>query len=156
MFKLYGIKIMIEYIQNGNIFDSKCEALVNPINCVGVMGKGLAKQFKEKFPTMFVQYKTDCQVGLYSQMQIRIYNYDTKNPIYKYIVCFPTKYYWKDASKYLYIVDGLKQLCIFLPKIKSIAIPKLGCGLGELDWNIVKVLIEEQLKDSNCLIKIYE
>lgn len=145
---------MITYIQNGNIFDSKCKTLTNPINCVGVMGKGLAKAFKEKYPTMFNTYKKMC---IEHKIQIgHLYLFDET---YKNILCFPTKYHWKQYSSLVDIELGLDYLLKNYEKmwIKSIAIPGLGCGEGKLNWEKeVKPLIEKYISQINLDIEIYE
>ena len=149
---------MIEFVK-GNIFSSNVEALVNPINCVGVMGKGLALQFKNKYYNMFIEYQLLCKndkikVG-------KMYVYDTgllDNP--KYIINFPTKTHWRNPSEYKYIRDGMDDLVKVIKNknIKSIAIPKLGCGLGDLDWNIVRATICGKLRPllNDVEIKIYD
>ena len=149
---------MIEYVE-GNIFDADVDALVNPVNCVGVMGKGLALQFKEKYPENFKLYKIFCDKGEMRVGQVFWTTYhiaDTKNP--KYIVNFPTKDHWRNNSLYSYISLGLIDLKYFVQKfdINSIAIPPIGCGLGGLDWNIVRSNIEETFLDlNNVRVLIY-
>lgn len=132
---------MIEYT-TGNILEAQVDALVNPINTVGIMGKGLALQFKTSYPEMFVEYKKQCNKG---RIKVgNVYIYETKLAIPRYIINFPTKEHWKNPSKIEYIIEGLNSLYWVLLKypIKSIAIPPLGCGLGGLDWEEVKGLIE--------------
>lgn len=123
---------------SGNIFDSEAEALVNPVNCVGVMGKGLALQFKQRFPSNYEAYKYEC-----SQNNLKIgllFCYEENS---KLIINFPTKTHWKQKSELQYIDKGLIALQDLLTKIpiNSIAIPPLGCGLGGLNWTEVKPLI---------------
>ena len=149
---------MIEFVK-GNIFSSNVEALVNPINCVGVMGKGLALQFKNKYYNMFIEYQLLCKND---KIKIgKMYVYDTgflDNP--KYIINFPTKIHWKNSSEYKYIRRGMDDLVNVIKdkNIKSIAIPKLGCGLGDLDWNIVRGTICGKLQPllNDVEIKIYD
>lgn len=128
----------------GSIFDANVEALVNPVNCVGVMGAGLAKQFKGKYPKYYESYKEACVSG---QLVIgKIHTYITNNKI---LISFPTKYHWKNKTKIKDVEVGLNTLKIVLDtfrdstglKISSVAIPALGCGLGGLDWEEVKPLI---------------
>lgn len=145
---------MIKYVK-GNILESDAEALVNPVNCVGVMGAGLAKQFKTKYPEMFDKYKELCKQGKFHGGHIHIYQIKGKR---RFIINFATKVHWKDKAKLDYIKFGLGTLADFLkytPLIKSIAIPALGCGCGVLNWQDVKEIMEDYLSDINCDIRIY-
>jgi len=133
---------MLEFKQ-GNLLEEDAEALVNAVNCVGVMGKGIALQFKQAFPENFQQYKKACDA---KEVQPgRMFTVPTGklfNP--KYIINFPTKRHWRDKSKIEDIQTGLKALVAEVQQlgITSIAIPALGCGNGGLDWVEVKPLIE--------------
>jgi O-acetyl-ADP-ribose deacetylase (regulator of RNase III) len=133
---------MLEFKQ-GNLLEEDAEALVNAVNCVGVMGKGIALQFKQAFPENFQQYKKACDA---KEVQPgRMFTVPTGklfNP--KYIINFPTKRHWRDKSKIEDIQTGLKALVAEVQQlgITSIAIPALGCGNGGLDWLEVKPLIE--------------
>lgn len=126
---------MIKYISNGNILESKCDAIVNTINCFGVMGKGLALQFRSKYPKMFQEYRSRCKRNI-----VKPGSMDIHNAMEKIIVNFPTKLHWKNPSKIEYIDEGLLDLSKKIQElnIKSIAIPKLGCNLGGLAWENVK------------------
>ncbi len=147
---------MITYT-TGDIFKANTEALVNPVNCVGVMGKGLALEFKKRFPHNFQEYKSACDgdlfdIGLMFITGPYIYtNYPT------YIINFPTKRDWRDPSKLIYIDNGLIDLAQTIEEfeIKSIAIPALGVGNGGLDWKFVKPMMDYRLKDSTAEIIIY-
>ncbi|WP_152018344.1 type II toxin-antitoxin system antitoxin DNA ADP-ribosyl glycohydrolase DarG [Aliarcobacter butzleri] len=147
---------MIEY-KNGDILREDVEAIVNTVNCVGIMGRGLALQFKNKFPQNFKEYQLACTN---KEVQLgKMFVHQTGqliNP--KYIINFPTKGHWKQNSKIEDISNGLDDLINIIEKysIKSIAIPPLGSGLGGLDWKIVKKLIEEKLKNINCIIILFE
>ena len=147
---------MIEYV-TGNMFDADVESLVNPVNCVGVMGRGLALQFKNLYPDNFKFYKTACNKA--NVVVGRMFIFETKldkNP--KYIINFPTKDQWRNNSLYSYISSGLIDLKYVVQKldINSIAIPPIGCGLGGLDWNIVRSNIEETFLDlNNVRVLIY-
>lgn len=136
---------MIEFKQ-GNLLEEKTEALVNTVNCVGVMGKGIALQFKRAFPENFRQYEKACHA---KQVQPgRMFTVLTGSVLYpRYIINFPTKRHWKEKSKIEDIKSGLKALIeeIKQLKISSIAIPPLGCGNGGLNWAEVKPLIESAL-----------
>ena len=145
---------MIRYI-DGNLLESDEEALVNPVNCVGIMGAGLAKQFKDKYPDMFDRYKELCRQGKFYGGYIHIYQIKGKR---KFIINFATKAHWKDKARLDYIAFGLETIARYLkytPLIKSIAIPALGCGCGGLKWEDVKESIEYYLSDINCDIRIY-
>lgn len=131
-----------------NIFKTQTEAIINTVNLVGVMGKGIALQFKEKYPENFKAYKKACENKQIDIGKIFVTNTEQMyNP--KYIINFPTKNHWKNPSKIEYIKDGLKDLKKFLIEnnIKSVAIPPLGAGNGGLDWKDVKSLIENELKE---------
>ncbi len=134
------------HFQFGNIFDSSAQALVNPINCVGVMGKGLALQFKQKYPEMFEAYKEACR-----KKWIKIGNLFVFTEKDKLIIGFPTKKHWKDKSELKYIEIGLIKFVELIKErnIKSIAIPALGCGLGQLKWDDVCDLMIKYLEPLN-------
>ena len=142
----------------GNLMTSSAEALVNTVNTVGVMGKGIALLFKEEFPKNFATYAKACRSGELVPGKLLITKETNRAGEEKTIVNFPTKLHWRNPSKYEYITDGLTELvkAICQHNIKSIAIPPLGCGNGGLDWNIVKGMIEEALKDVDIDICIYE
>ena len=131
---------MIEFKQ-GNLLKTNLDALVNPVNCVGIMGKGLALQFKQKFPDNFLQYKDACDRQFVKLGQMYIVK--TGNLFPRYIINFPTKYHWKDSSNIHSIQLGLKSLVKQINDLKicSIAIPSLGCGNGGLEWEKVKPII---------------
>ena len=140
----------------GNILEENVEAVVNPVNCVGVMGAGLARQFKLAYPDNFIFYAEVCRLGKLSPGRVLVYSRGVMyNP--KYIVNFPTKRYWKEPSCLEDIKSGLVSLLETIREfnIKSIAIPPLGCGLGGLDWKIVKPLILEtvqQVPDTHVVL----
>lgn len=151
--------IIINYKKNknivymiGDIFNSQCEVLVNPVNCVGVMGAGLALSFKERYPNMFSKYKSYCTQGLLSPGKIALIQEDTKR-----IMLFPTKEHYSKPSKMIYIQEGLAKVkgAYANKGIKSIAFPKLGCGLGGLDWKQVEKEIISALGEENLLVEIY-
>lgn len=149
---------MIHY-KTGNIFNSGVNALVNPVNCVGVSGKGLALQFKKNFPKNFLAYKQACDKNEVKVGDIFLYMDAQSILSIFYIFNFPTKLHWANPSKLEYIDQGLQSLNTYIRalKIKSIAIPALGCGLGGLNWNDVKELIDKNLSDLNDVeILVYE
>ena len=124
------------------------DAIVNTVNCVGVMGKGIALQFKKKWPENFKAYSNACQSGIGKPGTMFIYNAGAlATP--RSIINFPTKYHWKGKSQVEYIQDGLKDFIdqIKILKISSIAIPPLGCGNGGLAWQQVRPLILTAFSD---------
>jgi len=123
------------------------DAIVNTVNCVGVMGKGIALQFKKKWPGNFKEYATACKDNIIKIGKMHVYETDNMF-LPKYIINFPTKNHWKEKSKIKYIQEGLDDLIIQIKKyhINSIAIPPLGCGNGGLNWQEIKLLIEEKFK----------
>mgnify|MGYP001239266549 CR=1 FL=1 len=148
---------MIE-ITRGNILNSETEALVNTVNCVGYMGKGIALQFKKAYPENYEAYRKACDAE-----QIRPGNmhvFETGSVFYpKYIINFPTKRHWRGKSKLEDIQSGLNALVkeVREREIKSIAVPPLGCGLGGLEWRVVRPMIEKAFEPlGGVQIKLYE
>ncbi len=142
----------------GNLLEAETDALVNTVNTVGVMGKGIALQFKERFPMNFKIYADACKKG---QMEVGKMLVIKENVLHgeKLIINFPTKIEWFKKSQYSYIEDGLKDLAKVIEEyqIKSIAIPPLGCGNGGLKWEKVKLMLDKYLGHlSNITIQIYE
>jgi O-acetyl-ADP-ribose deacetylase (regulator of RNase III) len=138
---------MLEFKQ-GNLLESQTEALVNTVNCVGVMGKGIALQFKQAFPENFKQYKKACDAGeVRPGAMFTVPTGSLLNP--RYIINFPTKRHWKGQSRLEDIKSGLEALIVELKdlRIGSVAIPPLGCGNGGLDWAVVKPMILEALSE---------
>ncbi len=132
----------------GNILKADAEAIVNTVNCVGIMGRGIALQFKKAFPANFRAYAVACEAG--EVQPGKMFVYDTRsfaNP--RYIINFPTKRHWKGKSRMEDIESGLTALAREVQErgIKSIAIPPLGAGLGGLDWDEVRPRIEAALRD---------
>lgn len=142
---------MITY-KHGDILTEDTEAIVNTVNCVGVMGRGIALQFKNKYPDNFKFYANACKRNQVTPGQMLVY--DTGfiiNP--RYIINFPTKRHWKGKSRLEDIQSGLDALkaIILQYEIRSIAIPPLGSGLGGLEWETVRHLIEETLQSLNAV-----
>ena len=132
----------------GNLLETDAEALVNTVNCVGVMGKGIALQFKQAFPEIFTHYAKVCEAKQVKPGRMLVFETDSMvNP--KYIINFPTKRHWKGRSKMEDIDSGLADLIAQVRRlqIRSIAIPPLGAGLGGLNWPEVKRRIEAVFAD---------
>ena len=148
---------MIEYI-TGNILDSEAQALINTVNTMGVMGKGIALQFKKAYPNNYKAYEKACQNHEVKVGQMFITSDSNTSSGEKVIINFPTKTNWRKPSEYKYIEDGLENLVEVInnKKIKSIAIPPLGAGNGGLSWEKVKKIIEQKLADLNVDIYVYE
>ena len=130
-------------IKQGNLLLADVEALVNTVNCVGVMGKGLALQFKQAYPNNFKAYAKACAIGEVQAGRMHIHdNGGLINP--RWIINFPTKRHWRDGSRLEDVASGLAALVADVQRlsIRSIAIPPLGCGLGGLDWAVVQPTIE--------------
>jgi O-acetyl-ADP-ribose deacetylase (regulator of RNase III)/uncharacterized protein YwgA len=146
---------MIRFI-TGNLFESNAQALVNTVNCVGVMGKGIAYQFKRAFPAMFKDYAAKCRAG-----DIKLGAMSTFREGGRIIINFPTKQHWRSKSRLEDIESGLHALKQLLRDegIQSVAIPPLGCGNGGLKWADVKPQIARILDDeslANVDIEVYE
>lgn len=127
----------------GNLLRSDVEALVNPVNCVGVMGKGMALQFKRAFPANYRDYVKVCRAGGLVPGSLFVFaTGEITNP--KYIINFPTKRHWRARSHLEYIRNGLEALMreVREKHILAIAIPALGCGNGGLQWAQVRPMIE--------------
>ena len=144
----------------GNIFDDQSEAIINPVNTVGVMGAGLALQFTINYPQMFLEYKKACQQGelQIGKMQFISVLNDRVMGGHQWVVNFPTKIHWRDKSQLHYISMGLFALVKNLTErnIRSVAIPAIGCGCGQLVWRDVKSLIITAFADSDITVNVYE
>lgn len=135
---------MIEHT-SGDILEADAEALVNTVNCVGVMGRGIALQFKTAYPANFKQYAAACKQGDVQPGQMLVHDTGQLRP--RWIVNFPTKRHWRGRSRLEDIRSGMDALIDEIRDrgIGSIAIPPLGSGLGGLDWPVVRRIIEEAL-----------
>ena len=136
---------------NYDIFQSDAECFVNPVNCVGVSGKGLAKKFKDAFPKNFLAYKKACDEGNLRLGHVFLCSVSEKTDTYpnlRFIANFPTKNHWRDTSSIRHLSDGLLHLSLLTIAydIRSLAIPAIGCGLGGLSWKYVEPLIKIKLK----------
>jgi O-acetyl-ADP-ribose deacetylase (regulator of RNase III) len=143
---------MIQFMR-GNLFDSKADILVNPVNCVGVMGKGIALEFKRRWPEMFQAYRTSCSQGRVRPGKVHIWCRAA------WIVNLPTKEDWREPSKYEYVrasLIALREYADTLPSATAIAMPALGCGNGGLDWTRVKPMVVDTLGSLQNTIYVFE
>ena len=131
----------------GNILTAQADALVNTVNTVGVMGRGIALQFKQAFPDNFRQYQSACRRGEVVIGKMFVTHTGKLHP--RYIINFPTKQHWREQAKLNYISAGLSDLIDVVERegIASIALPPLGCGLGGLRWEQVRPLVEQAFSD---------
>jgi O-acetyl-ADP-ribose deacetylase (regulator of RNase III) len=146
------------HFKKGNILEANVEALVNTVNTVGIMGKGIALAFKKEFPENYKLYKKACDNNELKIGDLLVTQ--TGRTIPKYIINFPTKQHWRNTSKIEYIEKGMERLVEVIKEkdIQSIAIPPLGCGNGGLNWKNVKPVIVkglESVKNSTEII-LYE
>jgi O-acetyl-ADP-ribose deacetylase (regulator of RNase III) len=142
---------MIAYVE-GDIFDSPAQTLVNPVNTVGVMGSGLALEFKRRHPAMFLRYAEVCRDGRLQLGQLLLYRGADR-----WILSFPTKQHWKDPSRLEWIEAGLRKFVnTYRSKgIESAAFPMLGCGHGGLRWADVGPLMQRVLEPLPIPISIH-
>lgn len=134
---------MIE-ITRGNLLEAKTEALVNTVNCIGHMGKGIALQFKKAFPDNYKSYARACRGEKVRPGKMFVFETGSMwNP--KYIINFPTKRHWRGKSRLEDIEAGLQALVgeIKIRGISSVAVPPLGCGLGGLNWKVIRPIMED-------------
>jgi O-acetyl-ADP-ribose deacetylase (regulator of RNase III) len=152
----------IKWVPEMSIFDHPSNvALVNPVNCAGVMGAGLAKEFKRRFPEMYNVYKDMCaHRELFIGSWLRIWHSSFGENM-RVIVMFPTKINWRNSSKLEYIDAGLRSVCpafetcVELYDCAGVALPKLGCGLGGLAWPDVRALMIEYLEPLDVLCYVH-
>ena len=140
---------------NGNIFNTKAQTIVNTVNCVGVMGKGIALVFKLRYPSMFEVYQNYCKQGLISIGKLWIYKGEPSAP---WVLNFPTKTHWKFPSEYEYIEKGLQKFVDTYKEkgITSIAFPLLGANNGGLDKDKVMDIMMSYLSQCDIPIEIYQ
>ncbi len=137
----------------GDLFESKAQTLVNTVNCVGVMGKGIALGFKKRFPEMFADYVARCQ-----RREVRLgrpYLYKPLLP--PWVLNFPTKDHWRSVAKLEHIVEGLQHLLEHYKEwgITSLAVPPLGCGEGQLEWRVVGPTLYRHLSQLDIPVELY-
>ena len=148
---------MIEYT-SGNILNDPAEAIVNTVNCVGIMGRGIALQFKKAWPENFKAYEAACKRGEVQPGRMFVFETGRLMPP-RYIINFPTKRHWRGKSRIEDIEAGLAALAEIIQerRIHSIALPPLGCGLGGLDWEDVRARIEHTLANlPGVQVRVYE
>lgn len=139
-------------LTQGNLLNSRAQALVNTVNCVGIMGKGVALAFKRRYPDMFKDYVRRCDAGTVKLGKPYVYRADDH-----LIVNFPTKDHWRSVSRLEDIESGLVYLREHLDEwgIASIAVPPLGCGNGQLDWSVVGPTLDKHLRTFGIPVELY-
>ncbi len=138
---------------SGDMFEVSTDIRINTVNCVGIMGKGLALRFKIKYPDMFHVYQQACKSGEVQPGKLHIWRNDSKD----WIINFPTKRHWRDSSRYTDIEKGLIALKAYLNnkgRIK-VLLPAIGCGLGGLDWSRVSEMIKKHLENVEADILVF-
>tara|TARA_Y100000766_G_C18399905_1_gene362248 strand:- start:22 stop:528 length:507 start_codon:yes stop_codon:yes gene_type:complete len=144
----------------GDIFDTDAEVIVNPVNCIGVMGKGLAKVIKKQYPWSFSNYEQACKRNELTPGGYVVSKFESmfsKDDDYPIIIHLATKGHWRSKSKIEDIERGLENLVDFTNSnnIESVALPQLGCGLGGLDWEDLEPIFYHHLSNSQCEFIIY-
>ncbi len=147
---------MVEYSEN-NVFNVSAQTMVNTVNCFGVMGSGLALEFKARYRQMYEDYARQCKRKEIETGRLEIHQGDEKS----YIINFPTKFHWKNPSKIEWIERGLEYFLDNYQQwnIESVAFPKLGCDLGGLDWQEVRIVMDNylsQIEDIKVIICLDE
>ena len=142
-------------VRRGNLFESEAQTLVNAVNTAGVMGKGIAREFKMRFPDMYREYAERCAAG-----QVKLgepYLFTGDPPSRRWILNFPTKGHWREPSRLCVIRDGLAYLRDhhLAWGIFSLAVPALGCGAGGLKWNDVQPHLLEGLTALRIPVELY-
>jgi O-acetyl-ADP-ribose deacetylase (regulator of RNase III)/uncharacterized protein YukE len=140
-------------LRSGDLLASRAQTLVNTVNCVGIMGRGIALAFKRRYPDMFEDYVRRCDRG-----EVRLGQPYVRQVDDHLIVNFPTKRHWRAVSKLEDIVDGLEYLEAHYREwgIKSIAVPPLGCGNGQLEWSVVGPTLIRHLSRFDIPVELYE
>jgi O-acetyl-ADP-ribose deacetylase (regulator of RNase III) len=136
-----------------DMFNSSAQTLVNTVNCVGVMGKGVALEFRKRFPDMYADYVKACEAG-----EVRLGRpYVYRRTVAPWILNFPTKNDWRSASKLSDIIAGLEYLEKHYREwgITSLAVPPLGCGQGQLDWQVVGPMLYRHLNRLDISVELY-
>lgn len=142
------VKVLI-----GDLFTSRAQTLVNTVNTVGVMGKGIALEFKKRFPDMYQDYKKRCEAG-----EVRLGRpYLYRRVVPPWILNFPTKDNWRSVARLQDITDGMNYLEAHYKEweIESLAVPPLGCGQGQLEWRVVGPTLYRHLSRLDILVELY-
>lgn len=136
-----------------NLLESNAQTVVNTVNCVGVMGKGIAKAFKEREPAMFAAYRQICDDGLLEPGKLWLWQGSEE-----WILNFPTKIHWRHPSKLEWIEAGLSKFVAEYERrgIREISFPRLGCGNGGLDWAVVRPVMEQYLSGLSIPVYIHD
>ena len=140
-------------VQVGNIFESDAQTIVNTVNCVGVMGKGIALEFKKRFPSMYKDYVSRCQ-----EREVKLGEpYIFKRTVPPWIINFPTKDHWRSLAKVENIIRGLDYLVSKYQEwgVQSLAVPPLGSGLGQLEWMIIGPILYKYLDRMEIPVTLY-
>jgi O-acetyl-ADP-ribose deacetylase (regulator of RNase III) len=147
---------MVEFV-SGNLLEADAEALVNTVNTKGVMGKGVALQFRRAFPDNYKAYRAACATGEVQLGRMFVFHTGRLEPP-RLIINFPTKGHWKSRSRLVDIEEGLHDLRRVLIEldVQSVALPPLGCGLGGLSWPDVRARIEDGLADLQVRVLVFE
>lgn len=143
-------------LKRGNLFDSNAQTLGNAVNTVGIMGAGIAKEFKLRYPEMFADYKQRC-----AEKRVLVgepYCWKPADEAAPWVILFPTKQHWRNPSQIKWLESGLQYLNENYKEwgIRSLAMPALGCSLGGLDWKQVRPLMERYLGEMEVPVEIYE
>lgn len=145
------------HFTHGDILCDDSEAVVNPVYCVGVIGRGLALRFRKAYPEVFKLYAEACKRG--EVLPGRMFVAETGALVPRYVINFPTKRRWQDKSRMEDLEDGLDALVLLIKerKIRSISVPPLGAGLGGLDWTEVRQRIIAKMETCDGVdVTIYE
>lgn len=152
---------MLRYEEHSNLFESKANALVNPVNCKGVMGKGIAKEFRKRFPECMRPYKEACMNGKLVPGRLMMCHLDVQLDFFEWktpsVILFPTKDHWRGKSRLEWIDQGLTYLKDHYQQwgLKSVAMPQIGCGLGGLRWQDVLPLFEKYFANEPLEVEVY-
>jgi len=148
-----GGKHQMITVRKGDLFESGAQTLVNSVNCVGVMGKGVALEFRKRFPDMYADYLQRCNADMVRLGQPYLF----RRLLSPWILNFPTKDHWRSVAKLSDIVAGLEYLARHYKEwgIQSLAVPPLGCGEGRLDWRIVGPTFYRQLAALDIDVELY-
>lgn len=142
---------MLEFVST-SLLDSPAQTLVNPVNTVGVMGKGLAAEFKRRYPAMFLEYRRRCAAKQLSVGELHLYK-----AVDKWVLNFPTKEHWRQPSQLAWVLRGLECfVATFAAEgISSVAFPMLGCGAGGLDWRVVEPVMRRYLAPLPIPVRVH-